>query len=240
MQSQLWRSDSQTEFDSFDAEVGIRKLEPSKISDGDSVLAREYVVIDKGPVEVNALADGEQLLRFSRSLHLLCSAELAAQNKRPNVVARQSSRGFLTKPLGLPSSASPPGLSSASSSPTPYPPISSSPSHDLNNPPPFAIGPSKSPYGTSPLSRPSYPAGALTTAPRTVSYSNSPLAAMVGTPSHAISKVINMASLKLFGNPTDGILLRRPSAKGRKPLPKFTDALDPVEVCLAVFSHSPF
>jgi serine/threonine-protein kinase ULK/ATG1 len=214
----------------------IQRLEPStRISDGDSVLAREYVVIDKGPVEVNALADGGSLSLSRTVENSWGSAELAAQNKRPNVVARRSSRGFLSKPLSTPSAVPPPVLTS--SSPTPYPPVSA-PAQDLNNPPPFALPPSKaSPYGTSPRSRPSHTATtttALTPAPRAAGYSSSPLAVMVGTPSHAISKVINMASLKLFGNPTDGILLRRPSAKGRKVVPKLTDALDPVEVRFGV------
>lgn len=50
---------------------------------------------------------------------------------------------------------------------------------------------------------------------------------LVSSSGKAVAKVFNTASLKLFGNPSDGILLRRPSSK-KSPLPKAE--LEPEEV----------
>jgi hypothetical protein len=54
---------------------------------------------------------------------------------------------------------------------------------------------------------------------------------LVSSSGKAVAKVFNMASLKLFGNPADGILLRKQSSR-RQTLPKYE--LDPLEVCASV------
>ena len=212
----------------------MKRLGSARSSDGDSVLAREYVVVDKGPIEVNALADGSSLnfARLSKAECVLRQTELAAQTMRPNAIARVSSRGFLSKPLSSGQPATPPVTTPPqSTTPAPYPP--QTPTHDLAGTPPFALtahGKSVG-HGSSPRSRHSYIGSARSdlTAPRSASYTNSPLAAVVGSPTNAIAKAINI-SLKLFGNPADGLLMRRPSATKRKPIPRFAEALDPAEV----------
>ncbi|KWU43996.1 kinase-like protein, partial [Rhodotorula sp. JG-1b] len=191
----------------------------SLMNSNDSVLGTDYVVVEKRTVEINALAD-----------------ELAQLSPRQEgIVARRPSRGFLSRPLsslGNPSSgpadSSP---SSGSAPPSPYPPVASD-----GSTPPFAIPPrpqpSHHPYSMSSSPRPlSY----LSSSPRSVSYPvdrfpGSPLA-LVGSPSTALAKAIsNLSSLKIFGSPSDGILVRRNSA--RKPIPRSMTApvaVDPEE-----------
>ncbi|GAA5987795.1 hypothetical protein JCM10908_007219 [Rhodotorula pacifica] len=191
----------------------------SLMNSNDSVLGTDYVVVEKRTVEINALAD-----------------ELAQLSPRQEgVVARRPSRGFLSRPLSSlgnpaasPSDSSPP---SGSAPVSPYPPIASD-----GSTPPFAIPPrpqpSHHPYSMSSSPRPlSY----LSSSPRSVSYTvdrfpGSPLA-LVGSPSAALAKAIsNLSSLKIFGSPSDGILVRRNSA--RKPIPRSMTApvaIDPEE-----------
>lgn len=191
----------------------------SLMNSNDSVLGTDYVVVEKRTVEINALAD--ELAQLSPS--------------REGIVARRPSRGFLSRPLsslGNPSSG--PADSSpspGSAPPSPYPPVASD-----GSTPPFAI-PSRPqtshhPYSMSSSPRPlSY----LSSSPRSVSYPvdrfpGSPLA-LVGSPSTALAKAIsNLSSLKIFGSPSDGILVRRNSA--RKPIPRSMTApvaVDPEE-----------
>ncbi|KAI5475162.1 serine/threonine protein kinase ATG1 [Pseudohyphozyma bogoriensis] len=136
----------------------------SMTESNDSILGRDYVVVEKRTVEINALAD-----------------ELASVPKRESAVARRPSRGFLSRP---PSARMP----TLQHPPSPFPPAN-----------PLALTPTPC---------------------------RSPLA-LVGSPTAAIAKVLNMASLKLFGSPTDGILLRRSSA--RKPIMRSAPAVDPEE-----------
>ncbi|GAA5873370.1 hypothetical protein JCM3774_000761 [Rhodotorula dairenensis] len=189
----------------------------SLMNSNDSVLGTDYVVVEKRTVEINALAD--ELAQLSP--------------RRESIVARRPSRGFLSRPLssmGNPAAAdSSPPLGSAP--PSPYPPVASD-----GSTPPFAIPPrpqpSHHPYSISSSPRPlSY----LSSSPRSVSYPvdrfpGSPLA-LVGSPSAALAKAIsNLSSLKIFGSPSDGILVRRNSA--RKPIPRSMTApvaVDPEE-----------
>jgi serine/threonine-protein kinase ULK/ATG1 len=191
----------------------------SLMNSNDSVLGTDYVVVEKRTVEINALAD-----------------ELAQLSPRQEgIVARRPSRGFLSRPLsslGNPSSGPADSSPSAGSAPpSPYPPVASD-----GSTPPFAIPPrpqpSHHPYSMSSSPRPlSY----LSSSPRSVSYPvdrfpGSPLA-LVGSPSTALAKAIsNLSSLKIFGSPSDGILVRRNSA--RKPIPRSMTApvaVDPEE-----------
>ncbi|SGY13789.1 BQ5605_C010g05977 [Microbotryum silenes-dioicae] len=190
----------------------------SMTDSNDSIVGRDFVVVDKRTVEINALAD-----------------ELATQPKREGTVARRPSRGFLSRPLsslGNNISPSPP------SPVAPYPPTAP-PSTDHiataypNAATPFAVpqqrpGPTPHPYSLSSSPR---PLSFLSSSPRSLShpierFPGSPLA-LVGSPTAAIAKALNMASLKLFGSPTDGILVRRSSA--RKPLHRTAQISDPDE-----------
>ncbi|BGP16862.1 Serine/threonine-protein kinase [Rhodosporidiobolus nylandii] len=139
--------------------ANTNKTSGSMTDSNDSVLGKDYVVVEKRTVEINALAD-----------------ELAQAPKRDTVVARRPSRGFLTRPLsslGNPAGSSPPSSSSPSS--------------------PFTHG-GEGRFPGSPL-------------------------ALVGSPSAALAKAFsNLSPLKLFGSPTDGILVRRSSV--RKPIPR--------------------
>lgn len=203
----------------------------------DSILGRDYVVVEKRTVEINALADGALIplsrLR-SRLTVMLDFAELASAPKRDNAIARRPSRGFLSRP---PSSIGTPSLpvvpAGASTSPvTPYPPPAA-PNAD-NSATPFAIPvgqratPSPHPYSLSSSPR---PLSFLSSSPRSLThpierFPGSPLA-LVGSPTAAIAKALNMASLKIFGSPTDGILVRRSSA--RKPITRSAQGVDPEE-----------
>lgn len=130
---------------------------------------------------------------------------------------RQPTKGFLTRPPLAPaqSGSSPPSQqqqqpssrsSSLSSSPranalVPYPPTV-----DLHTPAPFALPQIAGGHINHPRARtPSHP--------RSFSYSAPFTLPQVSSSGKAVAKAFNMASLKLFGNPADGILLRRPSSK---------------------------
>lgn len=148
--------------------------------------------------------------------------------KRENVVARRPSRGFLSRPLSTIGVASP--LPGSASSNTPYPPAAPSPDSGT---PPFAIPSQRQASAPHPYSMSSSPRplSLLSSSPRSLShpidrFPGSPLA-LVGSPTAAIAKVLNMASLKLFGSPTDGILLRRSSS--RKPITRSVQVADPEE-----------
>lgn len=163
---------------------------PPVVTEDDSVLGREYVVVEKRTVEINALADE---LNSKRPV-------------LPSSTSRRNSRGFLTRP---PSGASTALVSTGS---TPYPPPA-----DFSSTPPFAITKSRP---SPPLRPPMLP----------YSSSRSPLAA----PQAAIARAISLASLKIFGNPSQGILLRRAST--RKPISRSSEILDPAEVRFHAFS----
>ncbi|KAL7342541.1 Serine/threonine-protein kinase ATG1 [Rhodotorula toruloides] len=184
----------------------------SMTDSNDSVLGKDYVVVEKRTVEINALAD-----------------ELAQQNpRREGVVARRPSRGFLTRPLssvGNPAGTGPSPPSSSSPS-SPYPPAGDST-------PPFAIPQraQSTPHHPYSLSSSPRPLSFLSNSPRSMDrFPGSPLA-LVGSPSGALAKAFsNLSSLKIFGSPTDGILVRRSSA--RKPIPRSMTApiaVDPEE-----------
>lgn len=190
----------------------------------DSILGKDYVVVEKRTVEINALAD-----------------ELAAVPKRDNLVARRPSRGFLSRPLsqiGQATVNTPP----SASSPAFPPPSAAQNAYELATTPPFAIPAAQRavsnsgghPYSLSSSPR---PLSFLSSSPRSVSgtgldrFPGSPLA-LVGSPTAALAKALNMASLKIFGSPTDGILVRKSSA--RKPLSRSSPAADPDEDRLLV------
>lgn len=199
----------------------------SLMNSNDSVLGTDYVVVEKRTVEINALAD-----------------ELAQRSPRAEgVVARRPSRGFLNRPLsslGAPSSADG-GSAAASPSPaTPYPPGHAG-ALNATGAPPFAIPirpqpqPQPSPHHPYSISSSPRPLSYLSSSPRSVSYGvdrfpGSPLA-LVSSPSAALAKAIsNLSSLKIFGSPSDGILVRRNSA--HKPIPRSMTApiaVDPEE-----------
>lgn len=122
------------------------------------------------------------------------------------------------------------GLSSHSP-PSPYPMAAGDPSTT----PPFAIPRTAQPTPHHPYSISSSPRplSFLSSSPRSIPaierFPGSPLA-LVGSPSAALAKAFsNLSSLKLFGSPTDGILVRRRSA--RKPIPRSMTpaAVDPEE-----------
>lgn len=154
--------------------------------------------------------------------------------KRDGNIARRPSRGFLSRP---PSSTGPtPAAILPSSSPTmPYPPSApSTNAAEVAATPPFAIqaqprnSPSPHPYSLSSSPR---PLSFLSSSPRSIThpierFPGSPLA-LVGSPTAAIAKALNMASLKIFGSPTDGILVRRSSA--RRPINRSAQVIDPEE-----------
>lgn len=194
----------------------------SMMNSNDSVLGTDYVVVEKRTVEINALAD-----------------ELAQLSPRSEgVVARRPSRGFLSRPLSSIGTAAAggqdPSPPSASSPVTPYPPGQAG-GLDATGTPPFAIPsrPQPSPHHPYSMSSSPRPLSYLSSSPRSVSYQvdrfpGSPLA-LVGSPSAALAKAIsNLSSLKIFGSPSDGILVRRSSA--RKPIPRSMTA--PVAVDL--------
>ncbi|KAM0789543.1 hypothetical protein ACM66B_000357 [Microbotryomycetes sp. NB124-2] len=188
------------------------------LSESQDSVGKDYVLVEKRTVEVNALAD-----------------ELASMPKREGVLARRPSRGFLARP--------PSSFGTGNASGTAAAPISSSPT-SLPYPPPAATGAEHAspPFAVSGQSRPSpvpHPYS-ISSSPRTMSFLSgsprnnyvpdrfpgSPLA-LVGNPTAAIAKALNMASLKIFGSPTDGILVRRSSA--RKPLSRTAQVIDPAE-----------
>ncbi|BGP25284.1 Serine/threonine-protein kinase [Rhodotorula toruloides] len=188
----------------------------SMTDSNDSVLGKDYVVVEKRTVEINALAD-----------------ELAQQNpRREGVVARRPSRGFLTRPLssvGNPAGTGP-SPSSSSSPSSPFPPAGGAAGDSTL---PFAIPQRAQPTPHHPysLSSSPRPLSFLSNSPRSMDrFPGSPLA-LVGSPSAALAKAFsNLSSLKIFGSPTDGILVRRSSA--RKPIPRSMTApmaVDPEE-----------
>jgi serine/threonine-protein kinase ULK/ATG1 len=153
------------------------------------------------------------------------------------LVRRSSARGFLSRPLtslGLITGTSGNNIATTSSdSPpvSPYPPPSA---YDIPSTAAFAIPtqprsvPTPHPYSLSSSPR---PLSFLSSSPRSHSsqierFPGSPLA-LVGSPSAAIAKALNMASLKIFGSPADGILLRRSST--RKPITRSAQVNDPAE-----------
>ena len=212
-------------------EAGDRRLssrEKEEALDDSEILGREYVVVEKRTVEINALADGQF---FSHHVEYGSSAEpdvaeLANAPKRETTIARRPSRGFLSRPLSSLGVINPSALSTSPHSP--ILPSNPSPTTYDTSTPPFAIpqsqqriAPAAHPYSLSSSPRQlSY----LSSSPRSSSspierFPGSPLALVglgVGGGTAAIAKALNMASLKIFGSPTDGILLRRSSA--RKPI----------------------
>ncbi|GAA5936528.1 serine/threonine protein kinase ATG1 [Sporobolomyces koalae] len=190
-------------FSSSNSKTGSDSMEGSN----DSVLGKDYVVVEKRTVEINALAD-----------------ELANLPKRESAVARRPSRGFLSRPV------SSTGEAAGNSPPSPY-----GLPGDSSTTPPFAIPRSAQPAPHHPysLSSSPRPLSFLSSSPRSVPaierFPGSPLA-LVGSPSAALAKAFNnLSSLKLFGSPSDGILVRRRSA--RKPIPRSLTpaAIDPEE-----------
>lgn len=108
---------------------------------------------------------------------------------------------------------------SSQSPPSPY-----ALSGDPSTTPPFAIPRTAQPTPHHPysLSSSPRPLSFLSSSPRSLPpierFPGSPLA-LVGSPSAALAKAFsNLSSLKLFGSPTDGILVRRRSI--RKPIPR--------------------
>ncbi|GAA5917925.1 hypothetical protein JCM6882_006505 [Rhodosporidiobolus microsporus] len=197
----------------IDRFASTNKAASSMSDSNDSVLGKDYVVVEKRTVEINALAD-----------------ELAQAPKRETVVARRPSRGFLSRPLSSlgnpPSNNSPPSSSSPSSPYPPGPPGTGTSPTDASASPPFAIPRNAQPAPHHPysLSSSPRPLSFLSSSPRSYTvpaverFPGSPLA-LVGSPSAALAKAFsNLSSLKIFGSPTDGILVRRSSA--RKPLPR--------------------
>ncbi|GAA6059490.1 hypothetical protein JCM10212_002233 [Sporobolomyces blumeae] len=186
-------------FNSVSGKVDPESMEGSN----ESVLGKDYVVVEKRTVEINALAD-----------------ELANLPKRENALARRPSRGFLSRPVSSLGNPVPLATGSASPSPpSPYPP-----SADPSTTPPFAIPRTAQPTPHHPysLSSSPRPLSFLSSSPRSLQpierFPGSPLA-LVGSPSAALAKAFNnLSSLKLFGSPTDGILVRRRSV--RKPIPR--------------------
>lgn len=191
----------------------------SMTDSNDSVLGKDYVVVEKRTVEINALAD-----------------ELAQQDpRREGVVARRPSRGFLSRPLssaGNPAGGTGPSPPTSTSPSAPYPPAAGGAAAG-DSTPPFAIPQRAQPTPHHPysLSSSPHPLSFLSNSPRSMDrFPGSPLA-LVGSPSAALAKAFsNLSSLKIFGSPTDGILVRRSSA--RKPIPRSMTApiaVDPEE-----------
>lgn len=156
------------------------------------------------------------VLRYTFSL------ELAA---RPPNLQRKSTRGFLARPPLAPPSTSASGDSAGVLAPQqppsprnqspaskdnaliPYPPTV-----DLHTPAPFALSPMPgAPHASS--SNSPVPRPRTVSYPRSFSYSAPFTLPQVSSSGKAVAKAFNMASLKLFGNPADGILLRRPTPK---------------------------
>lgn len=161
---------------------------------------------------------------------------MAAQNRRTSTIGRRNSRGFLSRQPSSYTSTSPIAIGGAdrASGASPSPPIGSMPypptagAHAqaaVSEPPPFARAATHT-YGSSPRAR-------SNTSTTYYSYSSSPgrytglataapaatataALAIVGTGSQAIVKALNMASLKLFGSPSENIWLRKRSH--RKPI----------------------
>lgn len=174
------------------------------------------------------------LIAYSSELQLTyCQLlELASAPKRQSAVARRPSRGFLSRPPSSVGNANLPTAPASTSPVSPYPPPA--PTADTGSTPPFAIPvgqratPSPHPYSLSSSPR---PLSFLSSSPRSLThpierFPGSPLA-LVGSPTAAIAKALNMASLKIFGSPTDGILVRRSSA--RKPITRSAQVVDPEE-----------
>lgn len=154
--------------------------------------------------------------------------------KREGSVARRPSRGFLSRPPSSTATTPATTIPPSSSSTTPYPPPAPSTAvTETSATPPFAIqgqprnSPSPHPYSLSSSPR---PLSFLSSSPRSLNpierFPGSPLA-LVGSPTAAIAKALNMASLKIFGSPTDGILVRRSSA--RRPINRSAQVIDPEE-----------
>ncbi|GAA96795.1 uncharacterized protein L969DRAFT_79771 [Mixia osmundae IAM 14324] len=185
----------------------LAMLAPGKTQDAahspandDSLIGHEYVVVEKRTVEINALAD-----------------ELMASPQRPTLIGRRSSRSFMTRPAGplsptvnAPSSLSH-GFVAGVPGSTPYPPP-----QERQSPSPSALQLTSS----SPRNRPT-----ISASPRSLGYASSPLA-LVGNPSGAIAKVLNMASARFFGT-SDGTMVRRTSRLTRTP--RGSQTLDPEE-----------
>lgn len=163
---------------------------------------------------------------------------MASNPRRLHTIPRRNSRGILSRqPTGYGQSPSAPvtygnvianhdAQSPSPPSPAlPYPPTAQATSYEH---PPFAAPItsrlSPAPYGSSPRSRgsPSIPPGQSSPG-RYVSTASTPLTSeqtytsplsIVGgitLPSNAIGKALNMASLKLFGSPSENIWLRKQS-----------------------------
>lgn len=169
--------------------------------------------------------------------------ELANMPVRDNIITRRPSRGFLSRAPSTLGSAGPSSSSPSSISPS-FPPavLPTAPGTAITavdaSATPFAIPSNQRQISNTPhsnhhpysLSSSPRPLSFLSSSPRSLPQSSSsganynpildrfpasPLA-LVGSPTAAIAKALNLASYKLFGtSPSDGIILRR-SASGRK------------------------
>lgn len=165
-------------------------------------------------------------------------SEMASNPRRQQSISRRGSRGILSRqPTGYGQSPVSPGtygniMANNAQSPSPpspalpYPPTSGQ-ATAYEHPPfasPVATRLSPAPYGSSPKSRGStmaaggqsspgrYGSNVSATQGADIAYT-SPLSIVGGItlPGNAIGKALNMASLKLFGSPSENIWLRKQS-----------------------------
>lgn len=196
-------------------------------SDDDSALGREYVVIEKQAVEINALVDGpfSFLLTLSRPSAETKSnpAEVATSPRKPAMMSltRRVSRGLMQRPnvpgLGSsPASPSPPTPSSAGATGLPSTSFPPRPA-EAPSPPSYFFGVGKdrpSPNALQPHSA----------SPREPGfYMAHPRGSNVGFPRSAFARAIILSHQHPYA-PTSNEITRRSNSKGAGP--RTTDAIE--------------
>lgn len=210
----------------------------SALDSSDSVVGREYVMVEKQTVEVNALADGEWCLCNGR--YGLTYIELdQASRANQALVRRPSSRiSVVSRPV---SSLRPAAATSPATEKPLTVPASYSPPFSMSTTPPFAIPPlsSRQPSGT--VSRPSsyqqqniFPPATITSyspenihapAPR---YGISPSSLQTG----ALARALTNTAIRMIGhgaNTAATALARASAAAKRRPTIARTGEMDDAE-----------
>ena len=222
-----------------DAPAGETGRGASALEGSDSMVGREYVVVEKGQVEVNKLADGK-LIELVMTESIADWAELEHASRKPALMTRRpSSRtSIVSRPVSSfkPASGGP-GTSPNATTQQAMVPLSYSPPFTLGTTPPFAI-PSSARRSSTSLSRtPSIPQ-ALNVFPPTAGssqgyphegyhrYGSSPSSYQTG----ALARAFTTTAIRLIGSSANSAataLVR--AASKRRPTITRTTEVDPAE-----------
>lgn len=217
----------------------------SALEGDDSIVGREYVVIEKRNVEVNALADGACRERAWGVRLTFAEVDQAARKPASLLSRRPSSRtSVVSRPVSAfkPAGPTPPSTTSTSTSPriignqNAVVPMSYSPPFGLSSTPPFAIPPVSRQGSGTPVQigrNPSIPSSLNVFPPAQIydgltRYGSSPSSLQTGT----LARALTNTALRLIGtsaNAATNVINRATSGSTRRPTIIRTGEMDNTE-----------